>query len=52
VSNLKDGVVRDIMITPILTIEEGVERAFKVLGNEAEIAVIPEGPLVIPMVED
>jgi nickel-dependent lactate racemase len=51
VSNLKDSVVRDMMITPIHTIEEGVEKAFKVLGNDAEIALIPEGPLVIPLLQ-
>ncbi len=52
VSGLEDSVVRDMMITPIRTIEEGLEKAFKVLGNNAEIAVIPEGPLVLPLLED
>ncbi len=52
VSNLEDSVVKDLMITPIRTIEEGLEKAFKILGNDAEIAVIPEGPLVVPLVED
>lgn len=52
VSNLEDSVVRDLMITPIRTIEEGLEKALKILGNDAEIALIPEGPLVVPIVED
>ena len=52
VSNLEDSVVKDLMITPIRTIEEGLEKAFKILGNDAEIAVIPEGPLVVPILED
>lgn len=51
-SELEDSVVKDMMITPIRTIEEGLERAFKVLGSDAEIAVIPEGPLVIPLLQD
>jgi len=52
VSGLEDSVVKDLMITPIRTIEEGLEKAFKILGNDAEVAVIPEGPLVIPLLED
>jgi len=52
VSNLEDSVVKDMMITPIRTIEEGLEKAFKVLGSDAEIAVIPEGPLVLPLLQN
>ncbi len=52
VSNLEGSVVKDLMITPIRTIEEGLEKAFKTLGNDAEVAVIPEGPLVVPILED
>ena len=52
VSNLEDSVVKDLMITPIRTIEEGLEKAFKTLGNDVEVAVIPEGPLVVPILED
>jgi len=51
VSSLEDSVVKDMMITPIRTIEEGLERVFKVLGNDAEVAVIPEGPLVLPLLQ-
>jgi nickel-dependent lactate racemase len=51
VSNLSDSEVRNMMITPIRSIEEGIEKAFAVLGKDAEIAVIPEGPLVIPIIE-
>ncbi|MBI4295602.1 MAG: nickel-dependent lactate racemase [Chloroflexi bacterium] len=49
VSCLKDNLVKDMMITPIHTIEEGLEKAFEALGNDAKIAIIPEGPLVLPM---
>jgi len=50
-SGMADSVAKDMMITPIRSIEEGLEKAFKVLGDDAEIAVIPEGPLVIPLLE-
>ena len=49
VSDMEDSVAKDMMITPIRTIEEGLEKAFKALGGDAEIAVIPEGPLVLPL---
>jgi len=52
VSELDDAIVRDMMITPIHTIEEGLEKAFKVLGNDIEIAVVPEGPLVFPLLQN
>jgi nickel-dependent lactate racemase len=40
-----------MMITPIRTVEQGLQKAFKIIGNDAEIAVIPEGPLVVPVLE-
>ena len=52
VSGLEDSAVKDMMMTPISTIEEGLEKAFKNLGDNAEIAVIPEGPLVLPLIEN
>ncbi len=51
VSGLEDSLVRDMMITPIRTVEEGLEKAFQVLGADASIAVIPEGPLVLPLLD-
>jgi nickel-dependent lactate racemase len=51
VSSLEDKLVRDMMMTPVHSVEEGLEKAFKVLGKDAEIAIIPEGPLVIPLLE-
>jgi nickel-dependent lactate racemase len=50
-SGLEDSVAKDMMLMPIRTIEEGLEKAFQILGNDAEIAVIPEGPLVLPLLE-
>jgi len=52
VSSLEDSVVKDMMITPIHTIEEGLEKAFMALGSDAEVAIIPEGPLVLPLLEN
>ena len=49
VSNLEDNLVEDMMMTPIHTIEEGIEKALAILGDDAEIIVIPEGPLVLPL---
>ena len=51
-SGLDDNTVWDMMMTPIHSIEEGLEKAFKVLGRNASVAVIPQGPLVIPIVAD
>jgi len=51
-SSLDDSVVSDVMIVPIHSMEEGLEKAFQALGDDAEIAVIPEGPLVLPLLED
>jgi nickel-dependent lactate racemase len=50
-SNMEDNIVRQMIVTPIHTIEEGLDKAFKVLGKDAEIAVIPEGPLVLPIIK-
>ncbi len=52
VSNMENSMVKDMMITPVRTVEEGLEKAFKILGGDAEIAVIPEGPLVLPLLEN
>jgi len=49
VSSLEDSIVKSMMMTPIRTVEEGLAKAFKVLRNDAEIAVIPEGPIVVPI---
>ena len=42
VSSLEDNIVKSMMITPIRTVEEGLLKAFELLGDDAEIAVIPE----------
>lgn len=50
-AGLEDSVVRDMMMTPVRSVEEGLEKAFTALGKEAKIGVIPEGPLVLPWLE-
>ena len=52
VSSLDDSIVNDMMMTPVGTIEEGLEKAFSVLGKNAEVIVIPEGPLILPLLEE
>ncbi|MFC1982221.1 nickel-dependent lactate racemase [Chloroflexota bacterium] len=49
ISELDERTVKDMMVTPMCTIEEGLRKAFEVLGDDAEIAIIPEGPLVLPL---
>jgi nickel-dependent lactate racemase len=51
-STLDDDLVRQMKVIPIHTIEEGLEKALQVLGTKAEIAVIPEGPMIIPTVKN
>ncbi|MFC1954206.1 nickel-dependent lactate racemase [Chloroflexota bacterium] len=52
VSNLDDRLVESMMMLPVPTIEEGIERAFQTLGRDAEIAVIAEGPSVLPYLNE
>ncbi|HEY51334.1 MAG TPA: lactate racemization operon protein LarA, partial [Dehalococcoidia bacterium] len=51
-SSLDAQDVRDMMMMPISTVEEGLEKAFAALGDDAEIIVIPEGPLVLPLLDE
>jgi nickel-dependent lactate racemase len=43
--------VGELMVEPTPSVEEAVEQALTQAGQEAEIAVIPEGPYVLPVVE-
>ncbi|MFC1901067.1 nickel-dependent lactate racemase [Chloroflexota bacterium] len=52
VSELEESLVRRMMMKPVATIEEGLEQALKIMGENASIAVIPEGPMVFPVLED
>ena len=51
VSELEDAPVREMMMVPVRTIEAGLQRAFQVLGDDAEVAIMAEGPLVFPLLE-
>jgi lactate racemase len=51
VSDLDNSSVQRMLVNPVETVEEGIAEALKELGNNAEIAVIPEGPLVLPVVK-
>jgi len=48
VSSLRPEEVRGMMLQPVSTVEEGIAAAVSTLGKEAEIAIIPEGPYVLP----
>jgi nickel-dependent lactate racemase len=49
-SDMKDNIIKDMIITPIHSIEEGLEKSFKEVGKDAEIVAIPDGPTVLPRV--
>lgn len=49
VSEMDETIIRDMMMSPFSTFEEALNDAFRRLGNNASIAIIPEGPLVIPI---
>jgi nickel-dependent lactate racemase len=51
VSDLRPEQVYRMKMTAIPSIEEGISRALAALGKSAEIAVIPQGPHVLPSVE-
>ena len=50
VSEMDEKIIRDMMMTPFPVFERALEDALRRLGKDASIAVIPEGPLVIPLV--
>lgn len=43
--------LQQCFVTPVDSVEEGVERALAMHGPDAAIAVIPEGPYVLPCIE-
>jgi len=51
VSGLEPEPVRKMMITPVSYVGEGVSKALEKSGDKAGIAVIPQGPHVIPYVK-
>jgi nickel-dependent lactate racemase len=51
VSGLDDELARQMMVTPAQSVEAGLEMAFGELGRDAGVVVVPEGPLVLPVVK-
>lgn len=45
---IRDEDLRDFLITPIASVEDGIAQALKRHGDDARILVIPEGPYVFP----
>jgi lactate racemase len=52
VSEMDPSIVRQMMVTPAASVEQGVAKAIEILGENAEIAVIPEGPLALPVIKN
>lgn len=49
-STLDDDVVGSMGIEPVGDLDAAVNRAIALFGPDAEIAVIPQGPLVLPLI--
>ncbi|MCK4591569.1 MAG: hypothetical protein KAT86_07425, partial [Candidatus Latescibacteria bacterium] len=45
------GEIRELMVEPSSSVEEAAEQALTQAGQEAKIAIIPEGPYVLPVIE-
>jgi lactate racemase len=50
-SKLEDDEVRQMKVTPIHSVEEGLTTALEAMGNDADVVIIPEGPLVLPVLK-
>jgi nickel-dependent lactate racemase len=51
VSELDDNLVKKMMMVPVVSVDEGLEKALSEMGKDASISVIPEGPMVFPLWE-
>jgi nickel-dependent lactate racemase len=51
VSGLPEKITRQMMLSSSSTIEDAVEKALQALGKDAEIGIIPEGSLVMPILK-
>ncbi len=50
-SELPDDIVRGMWLTPVHSLDDALGVALSRMGKDAEIAVIPEGPLVLPLLD-
>ena len=48
-SELDDSVVQSMRIEPVHDLDRAVQQAIEMMGPDAEIAVLPEGPLALPL---
>jgi nickel-dependent lactate racemase len=48
-SELDPALIRSMWIEPVSDLDAAVSEAIERVGSQAEIAVIPEGPLVLPL---
>jgi nickel-dependent lactate racemase len=49
-SSLKPDLVREIGFVPVKTVEEALDKAFSIVGKDAKVLCLPEGPYVAPVV--
>jgi nickel-dependent lactate racemase len=50
--NLSDDQVRNALMTPIRSLDAGLERALQKHGPDARVAVMPQGPYLIAEVAE
>jgi nickel-dependent lactate racemase len=50
-SELDDSVVQSMRIDPVHDLDKALQRAIEIVGPDAEIAVLPEGPLALPLLQ-
>jgi nickel-dependent lactate racemase len=51
-SAIPDQTLRELLLTPVRTMEEALERAFAKLGPDASVWVLPYGVITIPVVKE
>jgi len=52
ISELQDCVVEDFMIKPADSVETALAEAMEKFGKNAHVAILPEGPATLPIVEE
>ncbi|MBS7635692.1 nickel-dependent lactate racemase [Candidatus Bathyarchaeota archaeon] len=50
--NIKHSLIEEMHMIPSSSSEEALEQAYRIAGRNPRIAVVPEGPYVIPAVEN
>lgn len=50
--NIKHSLIEEMHMIPASSSEEALEQAYRITGRNPKIAVVPEGPYVIPAVEN